>query len=258
MSIWFCIPSARPAVEAEPVLGKWREMGYKIALLRQGEFLQADLCLPAAKYHGWARSINFLAKLVLDFDPEADWIVGGGDDTLPDPANSPDMISAQCKEHFGGTFGVMQPTGDRWADGSIDRICGSPWLGREFCERMYQGNGPMFEGYAHMYADDELQQVAIELGVLWQRRDLTHLHKHYFRTANDGVNYGAQIPPHMVEWNGRKHWNESQALFFHRRASGFPGHEPLPKEDLLTPRATADLATSFGAFCRPATDLHED
>lgn len=50
MSVWFCIPSARPAVEAEPVLAKWRTMGYKIALLRQGEFLQADLCLPTIRW----------------------------------------------------------------------------------------------------------------------------------------------------------------------------------------------------------------
>ena len=228
MSVWFAIPSARPQEEAEPVLAKWREMGYKIALLRQGEPIEADLVIPTEKYCGWARSINVLAEIVLRVDPEADWIVSGGDDTLPDLANSPDIISAQCKEHFGGTFGVMQPTGDRWADGSIDRICGSPWLGREFCQRMYQGNGPMFADYGHMHADEELQNVASLLGVLWQRRDLTHLHKHYFRTANDGVNHGAAIPPHMVEWNSRKHWIESQALFNSRLASGFPGHEPLP------------------------------
>lgn len=227
MSTWFCIPSARPTAEAGPVLAKWRERGYRIALLRQGDAIEADIFIPTDRYLGWARSINMLARAVLRQDPEAEWIVSGGDDTLPDLANSPDIISAQCKEHFGGTFGVMQPTGDRWANGSIDRICGSPWLGREFCERMYQGNGPMFDGYGHMYADEELQQVASRLGVLWQRRDLIHLHKHYFRTGNDGVNYGAAIPPHMVEWNGRKHWNESQSLFNSRRAAGFPGHQPL-------------------------------
>jgi hypothetical protein len=228
MSVWFAIPSARPAPEAEPVVAKWREMGYKIALLRQGEPIEADIHIPTPIYFGWAQSINMLAGLVLQQDPEAEWIVSGGDDTLPDLANSADIISAQCKAHFGGTFGVMQPTGDRWADGSIDRICGSPWLGREFCQRMYQGRGPMFDGYAHMFGDEELQQVAVKLGVLWQRRDLIHLHKHYFRTANDGVNHGAEIPPHMQEWNSRKHWIESQALFNERRVFGFPGHEPLP------------------------------
>jgi hypothetical protein len=85
------------------------------------------------------------------------------------------QIAKECTAHFGGTFGVMQPTGDRWANGSIDRICGSPWLGREFCTRMYHGKGPMYGGYLHMFGDEELQHVATRLGVLWQRRDLTHL-----------------------------------------------------------------------------------
>jgi hypothetical protein len=122
----------------------------------------------------------------------------------------------------------MQPTGDRWANGSIDRFCGSPWLGRQFCQRMYQGKGPMFEGYLHMFGDEELQNVASRLGVLWQRRDLTHLHRHYFRTVADGVDHSAPIPPHMRVWNSRWHWVESQMLFCSRLAGGFPGHEPLP------------------------------
>ena len=48
------------------------------------------------------------------------------------------------------TFGVMQPTGDRWGErngiATIDRIAGSPWMGREFCRRMYHGSGPMYNG----------------------------------------------------------------------------------------------------------------
>jgi hypothetical protein len=229
MSVWFCIPSARPREEAEPVLAKWREMGYKIALLRQGEPVTADILIGTDQYCGWARSINALAEVVLKQDPEAEWIVSGGDDTEPDPNHRADEIARECTAHFGGTFGVMQPTGDRWADGSIDRICGSPWLGRAFCERMYQGKGPMFEGYLHMFGDEELQNVAQRLGVLWQRRDLTHLHKHYFRTEKGAVDFGAPIPPHMIEWNSRKHWIDSQALFNSRRVFGFPGHEPLPE-----------------------------
>ena len=227
MSVWFCIPSARPAVEAEPVFAKWRQMGYRIALLRQGDPIRAELVIPTHEYRGWAGSINRLARLVFGSDPHADWIVSGGDDTEPDPAHRADEIAAQSTAHFGGTFGVMQPTGDRWAGGSIDRICGSPWLGRQFCERMYQGGGPMYDGYLHMFGDEELQHVARGLGVLWQRRDLTHLHKHYFRTADDGVNLCARIPPHMQEWNSHKHWSESQSLFNSRRIAGFPGHKPL-------------------------------
>lgn len=227
MSVWFCIPSARPAAEAVSVLNEWKKAGYKIALLRQGENIHgADLSIPADKYLGWARSINVLAAEVLRVDPAANWIVSGGDDTLPD-TNHPEHIAADCFQHFNGTFGVMQPTGDRWAGGSIDRICGSPWLGREFCKRMYGGRGPMYQEYMHMFGDEELHYVASKLGVLWQRRDLSHLHKHYFRTDKDGVNYSAKIPAHMVEWNGRRHWTESQGLFQARKFAGFPGHEPI-------------------------------
>jgi hypothetical protein len=227
MSVWFCIPSARPRAEAQPVLDCWRQMGYRIALLRQGETIDADLVIETHHYYGWARSINTLSRLVFHADRDAHWIVSGGDDTEPDAVHGAEEIAHQCTVHFGGTFGVMQPTGDRWADGSIDRICGSPWLGRDFCTRMYGGNGPMYDGYRHMCADDELQQVAQLLGVLWQRRDLTHLHRHYFRTASDGVNYGAVIPPHMTEWNSAAHWAEARFLFEGRRLSGFPGHDPL-------------------------------
>lgn len=227
MSVWFCIPSARPKAEAESVLEQWREMGYRIALLRQGEPVDADVSITTVQYHGWAQSINILARWVFTHDPTADWIVSGGDDTEPDQTRGAEQIAKECTAHFGGTFGVMQPTGDRWAEGSIDRICGSPWLGREFCTRMYGGKGPMFGEYMHMFGDEELHHVAARIGVLWQRRDLTQLHRHYFRTETDGVNHGAVIPPHMVAWNSRQHWFESQTLFRNRQAAGFPGHEPI-------------------------------
>ena len=36
LSVWLTIPSARPASEIAERLGKWKAMGYKIALLRNG------------------------------------------------------------------------------------------------------------------------------------------------------------------------------------------------------------------------------
>jgi hypothetical protein len=130
-------------------------------------------------------------------------------------------------------FGVMQPTGDRWGENEpwarqqfpnapayIDRICGSPWMGRELCRRMYQGNGPLFEGYQHMYVDEELQCVAQSLGVLWQRRDLIHYHDHWGRTEGSA-------PEHLAEATSAAHWDRSRAIFNRRKAEGFPGHEPI-------------------------------
>lgn len=280
MSIWFAIPSKRPLWEVPSVLTAWKDQGYNVAVLREpadGRPSQADLCLPTSEYQGWARSVNVLVGVIMAMDTDAQWIVTGGDDYWPDPNKRADEIAAECIKHFDATFGVMQPTGDRWAEGScttcgssgqvvhstdiingklstsnvlcpdchgtgrsavIDRICGSPWLGREFCRRMYNGSGPMFNGYYHNFADEELQHVARRLGVLWQRRDLNQEHRHWARQQpfQSGVHTGlggdVRNRPHWAEKINcpkKSDWVYSQALFNKRRAAGFPGHEPLER-----------------------------
>lgn len=165
-------------------------------------------------------------------------------------------------------FGVMQPTGDRWGQGRcttcqgsgtidemlhcgakltcldcrgtgvsavIDRICGSPWMGREFCRRMYHGGGPLYNGYYHNFADEELQHVARKLGVLWQRRDLTQTHRHWAQKQTKSATHTglAGDVRNMPEWARKindpalSDWDQSKALFAKRKAAGFPGHEPL-------------------------------
>ncbi len=227
MSVWFAIPSARPAEEAAKRLVKWADQGYRIALLRQGEPVPAHLAIPTDHYLGWAQSTNVLAREILKADPEAEWIVGGGDDYLPDLTHRAEDIARECTEHFGGTFGLMQPTGDRWGPAPdrayIDGIAGSPWMGREWCRRMYGGEGPMFGGYLHMFGDEELQNVAIKLGVFWQRRDLVQFHDHWGRNGRR-----EDMPDFLRPVNTAQHWSESQRLFNRRRAAGWPGHEPIP------------------------------
>lgn len=252
MSVWFCIPSCRPAPEAKGCLDKWRAQGYKIALLRQGEPVEADLLIPTGEYLGWARSTNILAREVLRRDQNVSWVVGGGDDYFPDPTFNGSEIGVQGMRHFGGslddhesirawrnqaTFGVMQPTGDRWGDSPsarltygeergaiLDRIAGSPWLGREWCERAYLGNGPMWDGYHHLYADEELQEVAVKLGVFWQRRDLVQYHDHPGRT-----NAAAYHEGHLAAINTPESWAQHSAMFEDRKRKGFPGSEPCPR-----------------------------
>lgn len=267
---WLCIPSKRPPEEAAPILEKWREQGYKIALAREPKdgAVKCDLFWSVQRYHGWAQSINILAQMVLDGDPGCNWIVGGGDDTTPDPNHTAEEIARQCSEHFAkapyeaiyrhmtadvpipehlqfnderlrslsdkqltkipcSTFGVMQPTGDRWLDSkgqcAIDRICGSPWIGREFAKRINQGRGPLWPEYHHMFADEELQNVALKYGVLWQRRDLIHEHKHWARPRG----YREDMPQWAAAINSPEEWRASQTLFSERKAAGFPGSEPL-------------------------------
>lgn len=256
MSVWFTIPSARPVEEAEKVLKLWRQQGYKIALWRDAEgdmqpgvydVMMVDL---SVSYPGYAKAVNALITEVVGRDPSAEWFVIGGDDTEPDPNHTAEEIARDLSAEFynrtpfqdwkrlgslrwldrWSTFGVMQPTGDRFAGGSIDRIAGSAWIGREFARRINQGNGPLWPEYHHMFVDEELQNVAIKYGCFWQRPDLIQLHRHFMR-ANEKTTSEAvvkPIPEHLVKWNTPEHWKESKLIFNTRKANGFPGSEPLP------------------------------
>jgi len=229
MSVWFCIPSARTVEQSAPVFAAWHKMGYKIAIVTDDEAPRdVDLQVVCDSYPGYANSVNYLAKRVLAENLDCDWIVCGGDDTYPDPNVMADEIADQCNQHFGrlsggSTFGVMQPTGHRWGNGSrayIDRICGSPWLGREWCLRAHQGNGPMHHGFFHMHVDEALQELAVRLGVLWQRPDLTHFHEHWMLK-------GQPMPKFLERANSREHWNESSGLLQRLRDSEFRECMPI-------------------------------
>lgn len=230
MSVWYAIPSKRSAAEAQRCIDAWRAQGYHVAVWRDegDEHVNADMQL-SGQYEGYAATVNTLCRFILTHDTDAEWIVTGGDDMFPDQNKRADEIADELTEHFGGTFGVMQPTGDRWGeqhpphDGTAysDRVCSSPWMGRDFCARMYGGQGPMHEGYHHMGVDEELQHVAIKLNVFLQRRDLIHLHEHWGRKP------GGRPPEFLKEANSPEHWNNYKTMFANRKALGFPGHEPI-------------------------------
>lgn len=253
MSVWFCIPSIRPVPEAATCVKAWQAQRYKVALLRQGDPVGADVEVPTGHYLGWAASINLLAKKVLAEDPEAMWIVAGGDDTLPDMTKRADEIAGECSVHFRvpgipqelngdrwatwklGTFGVMQPIGDLkdWPGSRIDNFAGSPWMGREWCERIFGGNGPLWGEFKHMHGDEHLQCVAQKLGVFWQRPDLTHKHMHWGRRP--GGARREDIPDFLQEVNTREHWEKSVSIFNRLKAGGF-----AEAEDVLPVESTGD------------------
>lgn len=248
MSVWLTIPSKRPPEEAEPVLKLWRERGYKIALYCDAvEKKTCDLLVHRdLGYPGYAIATNWLIQQVSIKDSNAEWFVIGGDDVEPDLNHSAEEIARQCSEYFVRlnldfnrseeeqplesvrTFGVMQPTGDRFADGSIDHICGSAWIGREFARRTYQGKGPLWPEYTRFFMDEELQHVAIKLGVLWQRRDLIHLHNWYGRADRSltSSTKAAKPPDFLAHQEAR--WGPEKAIFEARKSQGFPGSELLP------------------------------
>lgn len=245
MSVWYCVPSKRPAAEAEKCLARWRGMGYRIALWRDddAEFAPGDW-VHRGPYPGYATAVNHLVQFILKSYPDPgyrDWVVTGGDDVYPDPTHTAQEIAESCSRECWilsargmrphSTFGVMQPTGDKWGDKNgpyIERVAGSPWMGREWCERINQGRGPLWPEYFHMGEDEELQHVAIKHGVFWQRPDLIHYHDHWGR-AREGERLGQRdrMPQFLEKANSPEEWHKYKKLFSERLAAGFPGSDPL-------------------------------
>lgn len=248
MKAWFVIPSARPVDEVQPVVQRWQGMGYGVVIQRDIDKMIEeafpDTHVFYRAYEGYADAVNFLAAWVLQLDPGCDWIVTGGDDTFPDQNKTGDEIARELRQHFCGkayphlresgsieeleaaaTFAVVQPTGDRWTDNRgviIERIAGSPWLGRNWCQRAWGGRGPLWPEFRHQFVDEALQVYAQSLGVFLQRPDLTHYHAHAQR---DGKSRPA---PHMAEWNSQKHWQESKAIFERLKSTNFAECQPIP------------------------------
>ncbi len=263
MSVYFAIPSARPPEEALPVLRQWQERGYRVVIQRDigciggmdslfSPMSDLERCAHWAverPYVGYPEAVNFLCRCIIRDDPQSEWIVCGGDDTLPDPNHSAEEIAWECRHHFEGIhqargfdlgytpvhqmglYGVMQPTGDPWSDSqgrTIERIAGSPWIGREFARRMYGGRGPLCEEYYHCGEDEELMQVAIKYGVFWQRPDLVHHHQHWGRPkAGEKMVHSSAMPAFLAKANSGEEWQKFKRIFAERKAAGWPGSEPI-------------------------------
>jgi hypothetical protein len=180
-------------------------------------------------YVGYAEACNFIAADLLS-TTDAEWLVFAGDDIYPDPDHTADEIAAELRLHFDThgitTFGVMQPTGDRWSDGQgpmSERVAGSAWCGREFCRRVNRGKGPLWHEYFHYCVDEELQEVATRLGIFWQCRGLVQRHEHYMRSGDAVV--AAKVPAHLEAANAD--FMNARRKFATRKANGFPGSECL-------------------------------
>jgi hypothetical protein len=178
-----------------------------------------DKIIVPPRYPGWAASVNLLAKLVLEDDPECQVIVTGGDDTFPAP-DSAAILEQQFVHHFAGTLGVMQPDGDLDFSPNAARIAWSPWLGRAWCLRANEGRGPLWPEYRHGWADLELREVATQLRRFWARPDLRQEHR-YWKQQQPKVR-----PAHL--WHVPLHDKAAEELYHRRAHAGFPGSELLP------------------------------
>lgn len=218
MSVWFAIPTILPE-KCSATFARWRAIGYRTAALVDGgspEPTCADLLIRIPDYKGYAHSVNLLCSRILAEFPDTEWIVTGGDDVFPDSNSLPSAIASECSAHFDGTFGVMQPAGDKYGAIENKTACVSPWLGKEWCQRINGGRGPLWEEYPHYYVDGELMLVSQKLDRLWWRDDLIQYHDHHLRTKTPA--------PHLDKF--KSGMGDAKALYESRIAAGFPGHEP--------------------------------
>lgn len=213
--VWLVLPSANEDLCARH-LPVWQERGYRVAVLqdRVRFACPADVVVEVETYEGWAGSVNRLARVVIERGAEI--VVAAGDDMLPDPTRDAVAIGREFRERFADGFGVMQPMGEQLMHAG--NFCGSPWLGRAWCERMYGGAGPLWPGYRHNWADNELYWLARGMGVLWERPDLTQRHEHFRATGGAKPEY----------WTASAERNDCADawLFVERAWDRFPGHGP--------------------------------
>lgn len=248
-AVWYCIPSARPD---GGTLRLWKRRGYRVAVQRDpgAARLSADCFdfLWEHEYDGYAKAVNRLCLEVCRQWPETLVCVTGGDDVEPDPMHDPNEISMEicwrayaveirAKENVAppkpsdppSTYLVMQPTGDPWTDSLgrlIERVAGSPWMGRDWILKANGGQGPLWPEYWHFYVDEELQCVAQQQGVFWQRPDICQLHRQWSREFQSTGRQGPRpVRPEYLT-RAQLDWDNAKAIFSRRKAAGFPGSEP--------------------------------
>ena len=216
LRIWYAIPSASQE-RCVNAFEKWKGMGYKTAVFLDpgAAGVPADFTMRATEYHpyfGYYEAVNRLTAALAD---EADIIVSGGDDMFPDPDKNAQQLGQEFVEHFKGTLGVMQPTGDN-LHANVHTICGSPWMGVDYIRRGYKGVGPMPPYYKHFYGDEEMMDVCNRLGIMWIRPDVVQYHEHWSRPGVVQLAY---------QTRNNQYWDVDQKLFFTRRRQGYPDHE---------------------------------
>lgn len=213
--VWLAIPTACPEMCRENI-PRWKERGYRVALLQDTvrfDVPDADRIVHVERYEGWCKAVNLLCREVVP--ASATLIVTGGDDMHPDPNHTAEQLAEQFYGHFPDGFGVMQPHGDDFM--FTPHYAGSPFFGRRWAESMYGGRGPVFEGYYHNWADNEIYWVARCLHAFWSRPDLTHYHDHHTRRPRAQGEFREKID--------RRDLDDCR-LFIARSWTRFPGHEP--------------------------------
>jgi hypothetical protein len=216
LNIWYAIPSINEE-RCTKAFEKWREMGYKTCVLLDKGKPQpkhADMILYTPAYEGYYKSMIEMSRAI---GREADIIITGGDDIFPDEKHTAQEIGIECFTKYPDGFFIMQPTGD--AMEGVDRICASPWFGRGWLDRAYQGRFPVWHEYIAFFGDQELKEVSSKLKSLWQRNDLCQYHDHWSRVGG----------PAKLEYQTKndQHWRHDETIYKKRFMGKFPQMWPL-------------------------------
>ena len=221
-TVWLGMPSANIEM-ARKTFPVWRHFEYNIAVICPDKLKSdyqplVDLLITESEiggYQGWPKSVNLISNKLKNVDI----VIAAGDDMYPDKHFTAYDLRRQFLDHFKGTFGVMQPYGDKFgsmACPECEQICGSAWLGRDFRNKINRGKGPMWEEYWHMYADTELYQVAKKHNCLWIRDDLVQYHQHRLRGEHHFI-------PTIPAGNTAK----AKEIYDRRKSQNFPNTEPI-------------------------------
>ncbi len=217
MRLAFIIPTANPP-QCTACFAAWRAQGWDCFALvnKPAEIPNATGIFRVETYAGWGESINSMA---LDLADRYDWLATGGDDCFP-PDVPAEKIGWELWNHFGGTMGVCQATGDRWAwdkNGTTSPICYAPFIGSEFAKRWNSGRGPIWPDYWHFFGDNELYETSRKAGLLLERPDWTVEHRHPAKTG---------VPKQPYNFPHEPRWAADCDLYERRKVAGFPGACP--------------------------------
>lgn len=221
-----CFPSATEK-RGHDCIERWIAKGYKPVVMfdTPNHFIPdafydeplrpVFIATPKLPFPGYYKVINSIVTKA--FDSGADLVTCIGDDMDP-PEHGAQEVAKAFFEVYPDGFGVMQPTGDRQG---IDksgapasaRICGSPVFGAKWHERAYGGHGAFCDEYTSFYGDEELHEVAINFGVLFNNPSFSHFHRHWSWGHMERQEYHVKA---------QRNWDNDYNTFLRRKEAGFP------------------------------------
>jgi len=211
LSIWVAFPSCNPE-RASQVRDAWHIRGYSVAIASENEdcLRYVEHGILEKEYQGYWKTSNRLCKELVERG--ADIVVVGADDIYSDLRLSAQDIGEQFTKRFPDFFGVMQPTGDDLQ--GTDKICGSPWIGKEFINQAYGGKGPYLDEFFQFYGDELMFEETKLACLLWQNPEIVQRHEHWTRKGGPNK-LGYQ------ERNSNRWWNHDREIFMKLKESGF-------------------------------------